>query len=147
MTKRILSVVTTVAVLGSMACATAVSTSAFTGSFTFEIPEKWKAANKTYYAHIWDGLEGGEGLYGWQTKDEKMKVSDDGNTATYEITKDGNWNLIIISGDSGIQTHDTVFNKDCIGDTCYVLDQKFENPVDSKKQSYGLAWKKNTDSK
>lgn len=145
MTKKILSVITSVAVLGSMACATAVSTSAFKGSFSFEIPENWKNANKTFYAHIWDGLPDGDGLYGWQTKDEKMKVSDDGKTATYDIPKDGNWNLIIISGDSGIQTYDTVFNENCIGDTCYVLDKKFENPVDSKKEAYGLAWRNNED--
>lgn len=144
MTKKILSVLTSVAVLGSIACASAVSTSAFSGDFTFEIPENWQTANKTFYAHIWDGLEGGAGLYGWQTKDEKMTISEDGKTATYTVPE-GNWNLIIISGDSGIQTYDTVFNANCMGDTCYVMDQKFENPVDSKKEAYGLGWRNNPD--
>lgn len=145
MTKKILSVLTSVAILGSMACASAVSTSAFTGEFTFKIPENWKAANKKYYAHIWDGSEGGKGLYGWQNKNEIMTVSEDGNTATYTIPEDGNWNLIIISGDSGIQTYDTVFNANCMGDTCFVMDEVFQNPVDSKKTAYGLGWENNTD--
>ena len=144
MTKKILSVVTTAAVLGTMACASAVSASAFSGEFTFEIPDTWASANKVFYAHIWDGLPGGENLYKWQTKDEKMKVADDKKTATYNVPE-GNWNLIIISGDSGIQTYDTVFNGNCVGDTCYVMDDKFENPVDSNKQAFGLGWRNNSD--
>ncbi len=144
MKKKILSVLASVAILGSMACASAVSTSAFSGEFTFEIPENWAAANKTFYAHIWNGLPDGAGLYGWQTKDEKMTISEDKKTATYNVPE-GDWNLIIISGDSGIQTYDTVFNANCIGDTCYVMDEKFENPVDSKKQAYGLGWRNNPD--
>ena len=144
MKKRILSVLTSVAVLGSMACASAVSTSAFSGTITFEINDNWAAANKTFYAHIWNGLPDGAALYGWQTKDEKMTIAEDGKTATYEVPE-GDWNLIIISGDSGIQTYDTVFNASCIGDTCYVMDEQFENPVDSKKKAYGLGWKNNAD--
>ena len=145
MTKKILSVLSSVAILGSMACASAVSTSAFTGEFTFEIPENWKAANKAFYAHIWNGLEGGGSMYGWQNKNEKMTISEDGNTATYNIEVDGDWNLIIVSGESGIQTYDTVINANCIGDTCYVMDTTFQNPVDSKKQAYGLGWRNNPD--
>lgn len=143
MTKKILSVLTSVAVLGSIACASAVNTSAFSGQFTFEIKDNWKAANKVFYAHIWNGLEGGSGLYGWQTKDEKMTISEDGNTATYEVPE-GDWNLIIISGDSGMQTYDSVFSAECIGDTCYVMDEQFENPVDSKKKAFGLGWRNAT---
>ena len=144
MTKKILSVVTTAAVLGTMACASAVSASAFAGEFTFEIPDTWASANKVFYAHIWDGLPDGASLYKWQTKDEKMKIADDKKTATYNVPE-GEWNLIIISGDSGIQTYDTVFNGNCIGDTCYVMDDKFENPVDSNKQAFGLGWRNNSD--
>ena len=144
MTKKILSVVTTAAVLGTMACASAVSASAFSGEFTFEIPDNWASANKVFYAHIWDGLPGGKNLYKWQTKDEKMKIADDKKTATYNVSE-GTWNLIIISGDSGIQTYDTVFNENCIGDTCYVMEDKFENPVDSNKQAFGLGWRNTTD--
>ena len=144
MTKKILSVVTTAAVLGTMACASAVSASALSGEFTFEIPDNWASANKVFYAHIWDGLPGGVNLYKWQTKDEKMKVADDKKTATYNVPE-GNWNLIIVSGDSGIQTYDTVFNDKCIGDTCYIMEDKFENPVDSNKQAFGLGWRNNSD--
>ena len=145
MTKKILSVVTTAAVLGTMACASAVSASALSGEFTFEIPDNWASANKVFYAHIWDGLPGGKNLYKWQTKDEKMKIADDKKTATYNVSEEGTWNLIIISGDSGIQTYDTVFNENCIGDTCYVMEDKFENPVDSNKQAFGLGWRNNSD--
>ena len=144
MTKKILSVVTTAAVLGTMACASAVSASAFSGEFTFEIPDTWAKANNVFYAHIWDGLPDGASLYKWQTKDEKMKIADDKKTATYNVPE-GNWNLIIVSGSSGIQTYDTVFNANCIGDTCYVMDDKFENPVDSNKQAFGLGWRNNSD--
>ena len=144
MTKKILSVVTTAAVLGTMACASAVSASAFSGEFTFEIPDTWAKANNVFYAHIWDGLPGGKNLYKWQTKDEKMKIADDKKTATYNVPE-GSWNLIIVSGSSGIQTYDTVFNENCIGDTCYVMDDKFENPVDSNKQAFGLGWRNNSD--
>ena len=145
MTKKILSVVTTAAVLGTMACASAVSASALSGEFTFEIPDNWASANHAFYAHIWDGLPGGKNLYKWQTKDEKMKIADDKKTATYNVSEEGTWNLIIISGDSGIQTYDTVFNENCIGDTCYVMEDKFENPVDSNKQAFGLGWRNNSD--
>lgn len=145
MTKKLLSVLTTTAILGTMACASAVSTSAFTGEFKFEVTENLANANRFFYAHIWDGLEGGEGLYEWQTANEKMTWNKGDAEATYNIEKDGNWNLIIISGDSGFQTYDTVFNANCIGDTCYVLDEKFENPVDSKKTANGLAWRNNSD--
>ena len=145
MTKKILSVVTTAAVLGTMACASAVSASAFSGEFTFEIPDNWAKANNVFYAHIWDGLPGGKNLCKWQTKGEKMKIADDKKTATYNVSEDGTWNLIIISGSSGIQTYDTVFNENCIGDTCYVMEDKFENPVDSNKQAFGLGWRNNSD--
>ena len=36
-------------------------------------------------------------------------------------------------------------NANCIGDTCYVMDEPFENPVDSKRVSYGLGWRNNPD--
>ena len=64
--------------------------------------------------------------------------------ATYQVPE-GDWNLIIISGNTGIQTYDSVMNANCIGDTCYVMDEPFENPVDSKKVSYGLGWRNNPD--
>ncbi|MEE0265140.1 MAG: hypothetical protein UD936_05885 [Acutalibacteraceae bacterium] len=143
MKKKILSVLASAAILGSMACATAVNTSAFSGDITFEIPEGWAAAARNYYAHIW--RNDGTGLYEWQTKDEKMKVNDDETLATYTVPE-GEWELIIISADvPGIQTYDTVFKASCIGDTCYVLPDKFENPVDSKQTCYGLGWRANPD--
>ena len=144
MTKKILSVITTAAVLGTMACAGAVSSSAYSGEITFEVPETWANANKFFYAHIWNGLPGGAGLYAWQTADEKMTWTKGDATATYQVP-DGDWNLIIVSGNTGIQTYDTVMNANCIGDTCYVMSEQFENPVDSKKVAYGLGWRNNTD--
>ena len=144
MTKKILSVVTTVAVLGTMACAGAVSSSAYSGEISFEVPETWGNANKTFYAHIWNGLPGGKGLYEWQTANEKMTWKKGDATATYQVP-DGDWNLIIVSGNTGIQTYDTVMNANCIGDTCYVMSDQFENPVDSKKVAYGLGWRNNSD--
>ena len=144
MKKKILSILTAVAVLGVTACTAALNSSAYSGEISFEVPETWANANKTFYAHIWNGLPGGSGLYAWQTGDEKMEWSKGDATATYQIPE-GDWNLIIISGNTGIQTYDSVMNANCIGDTCYVMDEQFENPIDSKRVSYGLGWRNNPD--
>ncbi|MEE0059795.1 MAG: PT domain-containing protein [Acutalibacteraceae bacterium] len=145
MKKKILSVLASTAILGSMACVSAVNTSAFAGQITFEVPENWAKTNKTFYAHIWDGTPGGEGLYGWQTAEEEMTISEDKKTATYEVPE-GDWNLIIISSDvPGAQTYDTVFNANCIGDTCYVGKEMESGPVDSPSYSYNLFWRNNPD--
>ena len=144
MKKKVLSVITSVAVLGSLACASAVSSSAFSGEIKFEVTDNLARANKTFYAHIWNGLPGGQGLYQWQTKDEKMTWKSGDATATYNVPE-GDWNLIIISSNTGFQTYDTVFNANCIGDTCYVMDETFENPVDSTKSAKGLGWRNNPD--
>ena len=144
MKKKIISILASSAIIGTMACASAVSTSAFSGEITFEIPENWVERNETLYAHIWDGTPGGSGLYGWQTEHEKMTISADKKTATYEVPE-GTWNLIIISGNSGVQTYDSVFNANCIGDTCYVTPYMYESPVDSARGSYALTWVNNPD--
>ena len=144
MKKKILSILTAVAVLGVTACTDALNSSAYSGEISFEVPETWGNANKTFYAHIWNGLPDGEGLYEWQTADEKMKWSKGDDKATYQVPE-GDWNLIIISGNTGIQTYDSVMNANCIGDTCYVMDEPFENPIDSKRVSYGLGWRNNPD--
>ncbi len=144
MKKKILSILTTVAVLGVTACTAALNSSAYSGEISFEVPKTWGNANKTFYAHIWNGLPDGEGLYEWQTADEKMTWKKGDDKATYQVPE-GDWNLIIISGNTGIQTYDSVMNANCIGDTCYVMDEPFENPVDSKRVSYGLGWRNNPD--
>ncbi len=145
MKKKILSVLASSAIIGSMVCVSAVNTSAFSGQITFEIPDRWLDYNNALYVHIWNGLPGGEGLYGWQTEDEKMTISEDKKTATYEVPE-GDWNLIIISGDDGIQTYDSVFNANCIGDTCYAVEfMPHSGPVDSYRGSYSLAWRNNPD--
>ena len=144
MKKKILSILTAVAVLGVTACTAALNSSAYSGEISFEVPETWGNANETFYAHIWNGLPGGEGCYEWQTADEKMKWSKGDDKATYQVPE-GDWNLIIVSGNTGIQTYDSVMNANCIGDTCYVMDERFENPIDSKRVSYGLGWRNNPD--
>ena len=144
MKKKVLSTLTAMAMLGTMACASAVSTSAFSGEIKFEVGDLDNAVNKFFYAHIWNGLPGGAGLYGWQTKEEKMTWKKGDAVATYNVPE-GDWNLIIISTNTGFQTYDTVFNASCIGDTCYVMDETFENPVDSMKTAKGLGWRNNPD--
>ncbi|MEE0930889.1 MAG: Ig-like domain-containing protein, partial [Acutalibacteraceae bacterium] len=114
------------------------------GIITFEIPDNWRNNNRFYYAHIWNGLPEGEGLYEWQSSSELMTVNLDETKATYNIPQ-GDWNLIIISGDSGIQTFDTVFNQNCIGDTCYIDEEKFEDPAIYGKALTALLWKNNPD--
>ncbi len=94
------------------------SNDVMSGKITFEIPKKWRDFNTSYYIHIWNGITG-ENLYKWQTKSEKMTKNPYNTKATYNIPS-GDWNLMIISGDSGVKTVDTVFNSNCIGDTCYI---------------------------
>ena len=147
MKKKVLSVITSVAVLGSMACASAVSSSAFSGEIKFEVTENLARANKFFYAHIWDGTPGaanGGKLYDWQTAQEKMTWKKGYAVATYNVPE-GDWNLIIISANTGFQTYDTVFNASCIGDTCYVMDETFKNPIDFRKEARGLGWRNNPD--
>lgn len=129
----------------TMVAFAAVSTSAYSGTITFEIPDdNWLKANKKAYAHYWNN-ETGDGP-AWQTKDEQMNMekAESDKIATFELPE-GNWDLIIISGDSGWQTYDAVMNANCVGDTIYVTGEKVENPVDSKKQAIVAAWKNNTD--
>ena len=63
MKKKILSILTAVAVLGVTACTAALNSSAYSGEISFEVPETWGNANKTFYAHIWNGLPDGEKVF------------------------------------------------------------------------------------
>ena len=140
--KKVLGVITAVAMLGTAAYTGAISSSAFTGGeIYFEVPEYWQENNKYLYVHCWDDLKG-ESPYEWHSKNQKMTWTTGEETAAYPIP-DGDWNVLIVSGDSGMETANLVFNADCIGDTCYIPDdaELLTAPSDSAKTVYPIAWR------
>ena len=149
MSKKILSGVLAIAMLATMGSLCAVGASAEEndikgGEITYRISKSWKYEDAKYYIHIWDGRENGKGLYKWQTKNELMTISEDGETATYYIPA-GDWNLLILSESRGMQTFDTVFNQNCIGDTFTTISDGTHAPVDSHKDEYIIKWDNNPD--
>ena len=146
MKKKFLSIFAAVSLLGTMACTGAVSSSAFTGGeIYFEVPEYWQNNNKYLYVHCWDDLKG-ESPYEWHSKHQKMTWTAGEETAAYSIP-DGDWNVLIVSGDSGVETANLVFNAECIGDTCYIPDdaELLTAPSDSSKTVYPIAWRNHTE--
>lgn len=149
MTRKLLSSVLAITMLSAVGSVGAISASAEEyditgGEITFKIADGWKYDDAKYYVHIWDGREGGKGLYEWQSKSELMTIADDGETATYNVPE-GNWNLMILSDSRGVQTYDAVFNQKCIGDTfTAVVDETFA-PVDSPRKGYIIEWDNNPD--
>ena len=144
--KRIFGIITAIAMLGTIACTSAISSSAFTGGeIYFEVPEYWQESNKYLYVHFWDDIKG-ESPYEWHSKNQKMTWTTGEKTATYSIP-DGDWNVLNVSGDSGVQTANLVFNADCIGDTCYIPDdaELLTAPSDSTITVYPIAWKNHTE--
>ena len=112
----------------------------------------WKNFN-TIFCHIW--IVGGQSFYGWQAQAEKCeKVI--GTTYQYDLSaldasdyisgglKSGEKYCIIFSADTGVQTYDTTFGTECIGDTAYLTGEKVENPVDSKKSADECVWENNS---
>ncbi len=148
MTKKFLSSMLAVAMLSTVGSICAISASAEDyditgGEITFRINNGWKYEDAKYYIHIWDGREGGLGLYEWQSEKERMTISEDGKTATYNVPE-GNWNLLILSDAKGTQTYDTVFNQKCIGDTFTTVVDETLAPVDNPKGSI-IVWDNNPD--
>ncbi len=150
--KKVLSVVLTAAMVASLATVSAVTTSAADtrGKIYFDstgLGGKAGAQRGTYYCYVWGSVGGA--LYGWDNKALKMTNEDGENLYSFDIPKtnsDGvevNADLVIFHALGGEQTYDTTFNDACIGDTAYVLDELFENPVDSAQTCKGCAWKKN----
>ena len=146
MKKKMLSILTTVFLFGTMACTGAVSSSAFTGGeIYFEVPEYWQESNEYLYVHFWDDIKG-ESPYEWHSKHQKMTWTTGEETAAYSIP-DGDWNVLIVSGDSGVETANLVFNADCIGDTCYIPDnaELLTAPSDLSQTVYPIAWRNHTE--
>lgn len=149
MRKRLLSSVLAIAMISAVGSVGAISASAEEyditgGEITFRINNGWKYEGAKYYIHIWDGREGGKGLYEWQSKSELMTISEDGETATYNVPE-GNWNLLILSDAKGGQTYDTVFNQKCIGDTFTTKLDTSLAPVDTPRKGPYIVWDNNPD--
>lgn len=142
MSKKVLSVLLVAVIVVSMVCVAGISASAFGGGKVYvELPDTWAKSAKAVYCHIWKN--GGGELYAWQNKKEKM-TEEGGNKWSYEIPK-GDWDMIIFSTSTGVQTYDLTFGEECIGDTAYVTDEMIENPVDSNKQTNAARWRNNGD--
>lgn len=105
---------------------------------------------KDIYCHIWRA--DGTGVWpSWQTRKE-LCVNEDNGLYSYDVTKTGNADEIVASGshnyycvifsaDTGAQTYHVIMNGDCLGDTCYVTGNSFENPIDSNKTCVEAAWR------
>ena len=105
---------------------------------------------KDIYCHIWRADGTGEWPI-WQTKKERCTKEDNG-LYSYDVAKTGNadeieqsgghnYYCVIFSADTGMQTYNTIMNGNCLGDTCYVTGNVFENPYDSWKTCTEAAWK------
>lgn len=140
MSKKLMSVLLAAVMIVSMVCVAGISASAFGGGKIYvELPEAWAKSAKAVYCHVWKN--GGDELYAWQTKNEKM-TEEGGNKWSYEIPS-GDWNMVIFSTSTGVQTYDLTFGDECIGDTAYVTDEMIENPVDSNKSTNAARWRNN----
>lgn len=104
----------------------------------------------TIYCHIWRADGTGEWT-NWQTRKEICTKEDNG-LYSYDVAKTGNadeivqsgdhnYYCVIFSADTGMQTYNTIMNGDCLGDTCYMTGNVFENPEDSYKICTEAAWK------
>ena len=142
MSKKVFSVILVAVMVVSMFCIAGISASAFGGGTIYaELPDTWAKAAKAVYCHVWEN--GADELYAWQTKNEKMEQVE-GNKYSYEIPS-GNWNMIIISIDTGMQTYDLTFGDPCVGDTILIdPDTPIENPMDSNKSAARATWQNNS---
>ena len=145
MKKKILSMLTILIMICTMVCVGTVSSGAFSGEIKFEVPENLAKENKFFFFFFWKGITN-ECCYEWHSKGERMNWETGKDMAYYNVP-DGDWNLLIVSGDSGMQTFDTVFNEKCFDDVCYIPAdvELMEGPVDSGKSVYPLAWRINED--
>jgi LPXTG-motif cell wall-anchored protein len=107
---------------------------------------KWKGYSMIY-CHIWE--RGGDSFYNWQSKKELCAKESD-SIFVYDLDK-ANISLdsskdycIIFSSNTGVQTYDTTFGKECFGDMLKVTDNKLENPKDSEKRSEEAVWTTNS---
>lgn len=142
MSKKVFSVILVAVMVVSMFCIAGISASAFGGGMIYaELPDTWANAAKAVYCHVWEN--GADELYAWQTKNEKMEQVE-GNRYSYEIPS-GNWNMIIISIDTGMQTYDLTFGDPCVGDTILIdPNTTIENPMDSNKSAARATWQNNS---
>ena len=140
MSKKVMSVLLVAVMVVSMVCVAGISASAFSGGKVYvELPEAWAKSAKAVYCHIWKN--GGDELYAWQTKNEKM-TEEGNNKWSYEIPA-GDWDMVIFSTSTGVQTYDLTLGDECVGDTAYVTDEMIENPMDSDKMTNAARWRNN----
>jgi len=140
MSKKVMSVLLVAVMVVSMVCVAGISASAFSGGKVYvELPEAWAKSAKAVYCHIWKN--GGDELYAWQTKNEKM-TEEGNNKWSYEIPA-GDWDMVIFSTSTGVQTYDLTLGDECVGDTAYVTDEMIENPMDSNKMTNAARWRNN----
>lgn len=140
MSKKVMSVLLVAVMVVSMVCVAGISASAFSGGKVYvELPEAWAKSAKAVYCHIWKN--GGDELYAWQTKNEKM-TEEGNNKWSYEIPA-GDWDMVIFSTSTGGQTYDLTLGDECVGDTAYVTDEMIENPMDSNKMTNAARWRNN----
>lgn len=111
---------------------------------------------KAVYCHIYyySGTDG-KTYTTWQTKAEKCEYDKNTGIATYDLqtgidkgadglaTIDGSnkW-VVMFSANNGSETYTLLFNSSCFGDTVVAdPNTKYENNVDSEKQSIKISYK------
>ncbi|MBR3972196.1 MAG: dockerin type I repeat-containing protein [Ruminococcus sp.] len=152
--KKILSMV--LVLLLSLSCFLMAGVSAEESSFTpseepiiyFEVPEKWQGDVSKVFCHIWK--YDGDALANWASKKETCQKTETENLYSYNITKVGTLEedatycvifCVVTASGSELQTYNTLFDKNCFGDTLYCDDTIYENPEDSSKICQAAFWK------
>jgi LPXTG-motif cell wall-anchored protein len=95
--------------------------------------------------HVW--AYGGDSFYAWGAKGQRGTDSDGDGIWTYDLDakgvtiEPGQLYAVIFYADTGMQTHDLLFDSSVIGDTAYVdASIMYENMADSNKTSVGAFW-------
>ena len=163
MTKKIMSMILSIAMVLSIAVVV------ITGVSAADVPDKTSGVGagnniyfdvkksgwnnvKTVYCHIWRA-DGTGDWPDWQTKKEKCKYDSSTGIATYDFSKtghnikksDGKLYCVIFSANTGMQTYNVIMSGNCIGDTLYCTGNLLENPEDSEKRANEAVWAKTKD--
>ena len=102
--------------------------------------------NYKYIAfHIW--AYGGDSFYAWGSKGQRGTDEDGDGIWTYDLDakgctiEPGTLYAVIFYADTGMQTHDLLFDSSVIGDTAYCdPNTMYENMADSNKTSVAAFW-------
>ena len=154
MKKKILSCMLAVAMVASLATATALTTSAedtaTRGTIYFDSTNLYGATSdgsKNMYCYTWSRTEGE--MYGWDTKGCKMTNVGE-HLYSYDVPSvnsagvEVNAVLMVFHARGGLQTWEITFDDSCMGDTAYVYGDLYGMyPTNSTAGMPACEWKNN----